>query len=77
MKITDFHIVCHIRRRSQKVSVNGVHSSAIPVTSGVPQGSVMGTVLFLLYNNDIKDNIRSPLKLFADDSIVYQDQDLE
>ena len=57
--------------RSQKVSVNGVHS--IPVTSGVPQASVMGPALFLLYINNIKDNIHSSLRLFADDSIMYCD----
>ena len=59
--------------RSQNVSVNGVHSSTISVMSGVLQGSVIGPALLLLYINDIKDNIRSSLRLFTDDSIVYRD----
>ena len=58
--------------RKQAVSVNGTHSSWVSVTSGVPQGSVLGPVLFLLYINDIKDHIQSTIKLFADDSIVYR-----
>ncbi len=59
--------------RQQSVSVNGTHSSWVSVTSGVPQGSVLGPALFLLYINDIKDNIHSTIKLFADDSILYRE----
>ena len=43
------------------------------VTSGVPQGSVLGPALFLLYINDINDHIKSKIKLFTDDSIVYRE----
>ena len=53
------------------VSVNGTPPSPRPVASGVPQGSVLGPVLFLLYVNDITDHIESTMLLFADDSIVY------
>ena len=59
--------------RQQAVSVNGTHSSWVDVTSGVPQGSVLGPALFLLYINDINDHIKSKIKLFADDSIVYRE----
>ena len=55
------------------VSVNGSHSSPRPVPSGVPQGSVLGPVLFLLYINDITEHIQSTMRLFADDSIVYRE----
>jgi len=59
--------------RTQVVSVNGSHSNPQPVTSGVPQGSVLGPVLFLLYINDITDNINSQIRLFADDTVIYRE----
>ena len=62
-----------LSNRYQSVSVNGHHSSWVEVTSGVPQGSVLGPALFLVYINDIQDNISSKIRLFADDSIVYRD----
>ena len=57
--------------RVQVVSVNGSHSTCGNVTSGVPQGSVLGEALFLLYINDIKEKIQSNMRLYADDTIVY------
>ena len=46
-------------------------TSDTDVTYGVPQGSVLGPILFLLYINDINENVQSSIRLFADDSIIY------
>ena len=61
-----------LSNRKQRVTVNGALSDITDVTSGVPQGSVLGPVLFLLYINDINGNIKSSIRLFADDSIIYR-----
>ena len=58
--------------RSQQVIINGALSSPCKVNSGVPQGSVLGPTLFLVYINDIADDIQSQLRLFADDCIIYR-----
>ena len=62
-----------LSNRTQHVSINGSHSALANVTSGVPQGSVLGPVLFLLYINDIANQIQSNIRLSADDSIVYRE----
>ena len=61
-----------LHNRTQFVAINGTHSSTTPVTSGVPQGSVLGPTLFLLYINDIVDVPKSELRLFADDTVLYR-----
>ena len=61
-----------ISNRTQTTVVNGVHSSYVEVTSGVPQGSVLGPMLFLVYINDISNAITSQINLFADDSVLYR-----
>ena len=65
-------ITYFLANRKQRVSVNGALSDITYVTSGVPQGSVLGPILFLLYINDINENIQSSIRLFADDSIIYR-----
>ena len=57
--------------RTQTVVLDGESSEDVKVTSGVPQGSVLGPLLFLLYINDLPENIQSQVRLFADDIAVY------
>ena len=57
--------------RCQRTVLNGTTSDWLPLHSGVPQGSVLGPLLFLVYINDLTDNIKSTMKLFADDSSIF------
>ena len=57
--------------RTQSVILNGSNLDSIPVPSGVPQGSVLGPMLFLAYINDLPDQVKSSLRLYADDTAMY------
>ena len=57
--------------RSQTVVSEGDQSEEVPVTSGVPQGSVLGPILFLVYINDLPKKVKSSVRLFADDTAAY------
>ena len=59
--------------RTQKVMVDGYISNECLVLSGVPQGSVLGPTLFLLYINDITHQLGSRVRLFADDCLIYRE----
>jgi len=61
-----------LTQRIQRVVINGYESDFVKVQSGVPQGTVLGPLMFLLYINDINLNITSQLRLFADDCILYR-----
>ena len=65
--ITEF-----LHGRQQQVVVDSETSDPAEVTSGVPQVTVLGQTLFLIYINDIADNINFTMRLFAHDSVVYR-----
>ena len=56
----------------KNVVVRGTNSESSPVTSGVPQESVLGLLLFPVYINDMPLTVESSLPLFADDSLLYK-----
>lgn len=58
--------------RRQRVVVNGSSFNWSTVLSGVPQGTVLGPILFLLFINDLPSVVSSNVKLFADDSVLYR-----
>ena len=67
---------CHwiehwLTTRHQTVVVDGKNSREVHVKSGVPQGTVLGPLLFLIFINDIGDDITSKIRLFADDCLLY------
>ena len=51
--------------------MNGKFSNVEHVTSGIPQGSVLGPILFVIFINDLPDAIQCCIKLFVDDSKIY------
>ena len=61
-----------LTNRKQRVLLDGISSTHSDVTSGVPQGTVLGPLLFLCYINDLPQNIKSQVRLFADDCLIYR-----
>ena len=58
-------------QRKMKVVIDGDESEEATVDSGVPQGTVLGPLLFLYHINDLPDSVSSSVKLFADDCLLY------
>ena len=61
-----------LSNRSQHVKINNSRSEWMPVTSGIPQGSVLGPILFVIYINDLPDSVPSDIYLFADYTKVFK-----
>ena len=59
-----------LSNRKQRVVLNGTHSTWCEVKSGVPQGSVLGPLLFITYLNDIDIGLQNNIYKFADDSKI-------
>ena len=60
-----------LKHRKQRVASEGIYSDWAPVISGVPQGSVIAPILFLIYINELHNNLKSTVGLFVDDTIIY------
>jgi hypothetical protein len=80
MKMDNYGIRGNTRRwvesflsnRNQQVLLDGKISSQLPVLSGVPQGSVIGLLFFLIFINYLSMSVASKTRLFADDCILYR-----
>ena len=64
-------IIFFLENIFQRVVLNGQMPSWEPVLAGIPQGSVLGPLLFLIYINDSSKNFSSSTKLFADDTSIF------
>jgi len=63
-----FKIISHLE--TNMFSINKINSSCKPITIGVPQGSILGSLLFLMYINDLPNAILEKPRLFADDTCL-------
>ena len=61
----------YLRNRQQAVLANNVKSSNLQVQQGVPQGSILGPLFYIIYANDIPENMKSNIALYADDTVLY------
>ena len=61
----------YLANRKQRVVLNGMESNWGEIKAGVPQGSVLGPLLFLIYINDLEEGIESHVILFADDTSLF------
>ena len=70
-----FLISSFLSNRRLWVVLNGKSSQKYPVNAGVPQGSILGPTLFLLYINDLPDDVICNIGIYADDTTLYSKRD--
>ena len=68
-------LTCFLTERMMQVVVEGISSPSTTVDSGVPQGTVLGPLLFLCHINDLPGAVKSQVRLFADDCLIYREID--
>ena len=61
----------YLTNRLQKVLANGIQSSQRVIKQGVPQGSTLGPLFYIAYANDIPNDLRNQVTLYADDTVIY------
>ena len=74
LSLTEFHvslISSFLSNRRLRVVLDGKSSQEYPVNAGVPQGSIVGPTLFLLYINDLPDDVICDIAIYADDTTLY------
>ena len=64
-------IIDYLSNRTQKVLVGGKISDPVNVMSAIPQGTALGPLLFISYINDLPNTIKSKIRIYADDTLVY------
>jgi len=64
-------IINYLSNRQQFVTINGTNSENMKITSGVPQGPLLGPRLFSIFTNDLSYHLDSNIEMFADDSTAY------
>ena len=62
----------YVSNRRQRVCIRGCISPWLKIVAGVPQGSILGPTLFLIYINDISNGIKINIRLFADDTFLFK-----
>ena len=61
-----------LKNRKQRVTLDGECSDWADLEAGVPQGSILGPILFLIYINDLIDEVSSDIRIFADDTFIFR-----
>ena len=70
-----FGLISFLSNRRLRVVLDGKSSKEYPVNAGVPKGSILGPTLFLLYINDLPDNVFCDIAIYADYTTLYSDCD--